>query len=282
MSQAQRTISAPVELEGVTLFTGADVRVRIGPAPPDAGVVFVRADLASPVRIPASVHRVAPSEHRTSLHADGARIETVEHCLAALYGLGIVNATVEVFGPELPIGDGSCLLFTDAIESVGVEDQGADRREIVIDREFEVVCDRTGARIRAMPPQNGDVGASMRYALDYGSGAPIPAHEAAFDTGTDDFDDALAYARTFSTAQEAAFARSQGLFTHLTPRELLVIGDDGPIDNALRSDDEPARHKVIDMLGDLALAGAPLRGRIVGERSGHALNHALALRLAEL
>ncbi len=280
MSARQRTLSGAIEIEGVGLFTAAPARVRLLPAEADSGIVFVRADLADPVRIPASIDLLAPAEHRTALTAGGARVETVEHVLAACMGMGIDNAVVEVFGPELPIGDGSARFFTQRIEAVGVVELAAARRVLRVESAVTVVCDRTKARIEAFPPApDQPPGMRATYALDYGAGAPIEPHEAAFDTASSDFAQAIAPARTFSTLAEAEQARKMGLFLHLSPKEMLVIGPDGPIENELRFDDEPARHKLLDLVGDLALAGRPIHGRVRATHSGHALNHELARTL---
>ncbi|GAB4556057.1 MAG: UDP-3-O-acyl-N-acetylglucosamine deacetylase [Phycisphaerales bacterium] len=274
----QRTLAGDTTITGVGLFTGAPSRVVLRPADADAGIVFVRTDTPQPVRIPASLDHLAPAEHRTALHAHGVRLETVEHCLAALAGLAIDNATIEVHGPELPIGDGSCLLFTEAIEPVGIAELDAPARMLVVREPIEVTCEQTGAVLRAEPSTNDP---EYRFELDYGPDAPIHSHHAEIALCPETFCADLAFARTFSTLREAEAARAMGLFTHLEPKDMLVIGPDGPIDNALRRDDEPARHKVIDMIGDLSLVGRRLHGRFIGQRSGHALNHALARALTD-
>jgi UDP-3-O-acyl N-acetylglucosamine deacetylase len=278
-SRRQRTLAAPVEVAGVALFHPVETRARILPADADMGFVFVRTDLGAAARVPAHIDNVVPAHHRTALEANGARVETTEHCLAALVGMGIDNAIIEVDAPELPIGDGSCAIFADAIARAGATEQDAPRRELVVREPVIATCAETGARIEAHPLEDGATVTDLRYELDYGAASPIGAHDASFALGRDDFARDLAPARTFSSVDEAQRAREMGLFHHLTPEQMLVIGPDGPVDNALRRPDEPARHKVIDMIGDLALAGVRLRARVVGLRSGHALNHELCRRL---
>ncbi len=272
----QRTLARAVRIEGVGLFTAQPVTVRIRPAEPSTGVVFIRTDTDPPTRIVANIAHLAPAEHRTAIGIDRVRIETVEHCLAALAGLGIDNAVIEIDGPELPIGDGSCALFTEPIQRVGTVEISEPCRVLVVHEPVTVTDPETGAELRALPLDDPDAPSEYTYELDYGPGAPIPAHSASVALTPESFLRDLAFARTFSTAQEVSAARSMGLFTHLEPKDMLVIGPDGPIDNALHRPDEPARHKVIDMIGDLSLAGKTLRGRFIGTRSGHHLNHELA------
>jgi UDP-3-O-acyl-N-acetylglucosamine deacetylase len=147
----------------------------------------------------------------------------------------------------------------------------------------EVVVERGGARIVAGPRTGA--GCLFRYELDYGPAAPIAAQSASWDSGTPDaaevYEREVAPARTFCTEAEARAFRAAGLFGDRSPRDMLVIGEEGPIDNAYRFENEPARHKLLDLIGDLALVGRPLHGEVVAMRSGHALNHELAAALAD-
>ena len=272
-AEHQQTVARETTVEGVTLFTGAHARVTFRPAEPDHGIVFVRADLPGQPRIPARADAISPADHHTALQHDGARVDTVEHCLAATAGLRIDNVLVEVQGPELPIGDGSCAHFVEALEHAGTKRLDATAREIVVTAPIEVRCDDSGATITAQPTSGTP---RYDYHLDYGEGAPIEPHEAGAHCTPEDFRHDLAFARTFSTLRQAEEARAMGLFTHLSPEDILVIGPEGPVNNALHRPDEPARHKVVDMSGDLALVGARLRAHVIGHRSGHALNHARA------
>lgn len=283
-----RTPARPAVVTGIGLFTGRAATATIAPAPPGTGIVFMRVDLPGRPVIPASIDRVVrdparlglpiPSPARcTVLAAEDPRafVVTVEHVMSALAGLGVTDARIDLDGPELPAGDGSALPFTDAIVAVGMCENASGSEPIVVTRAIKVE-DGRGGRIEATPA--GDT--VMRYELDYGPGAAIAPHAAEWRYGGGDYAEAVAPARTFCLADEARAMRAAGLLTHLTPGDMLVIGPDGPIDNAYRCADEPARHKLLDLIGDVALAGRPIRGRIVAHRSGHALNHELARALA--
>jgi len=272
----QRTLRGAAEVRGVGLFSGAHVTARLLPADPDTGVVFRRADLPGSPPIPARVASVQDRPRRTALQAGSASVETVEHCLAALVGLGIDNALIEVDGPELPAGDGSAMPYAEAIRSLGAAEQAAPRRPLVISEPITV---REGeATVAALPADYP--GLEMFYVLDYGDLSPIRPQTHGYSlplkADPEGFVTRIAPARTFTTEAEAEEARKRGLFAHLTPSEMLVIGPTGPIDNAYRFDDEPVRHKLLDLIGDLALVGRPIQGRIVAIRSGHALNHRMA------
>lgn len=285
----RRTVKSTAEFRGITLFTGVQSRIAIRPAAAGEGIVFFRIDLPGAVRIPARSTHIVPETRRTVLAANpadraGPSVQTVEHVMSALAGLGITDALVEVEGPEAPIGDGSALPFVQAIAAAGIEELAGSAIEPIVVRERIEIEDGRGGRVVAEPRQ--EAGLELVYHLDYGPAAPLPQQTAKFVSlpGADDYAAAIAPARTFSTLDEAMAMRKMGLFGHLTAAEMLVIGPQGPVDNAYRFSDEPARHKVLDMVGDLALAGGgrPIRGRITAWRTGHALNHAMAGRLAGL
>lgn len=283
----QRTLGSPARVEGVGLFSAAKATVTLHPAPPDHGLVFRRCDVPGAAPIPALVDLVEARPRRTALRGESpaAGVETVEHLLSALAGMGIDNALIDLEGPEVPIGDGSARMFVEAIAAAGL-------RELHHPRAFlhtpaPLTVQDGSASIAYFPPSGADRadGAlELTYVLDFGDGAPTPAAPIPRQSFTCLIDPAryareVAPARTFSTRAEAEAARAAGMFKHLTTRDLLVIGPDGPIDNAYRFPDEPARHKLLDLLGDLALAGGPVRGRMVAVRSGHALNQAMAQAL---
>jgi len=295
----RRTVSTAAEVRGITLFTGVQSGVIIKPADRGNGITFSRADMGGHTPIPASVDHVIPETRRTVLAVNvndasaadkgSVSVQTVEHIMSALAGLGITDAIVEVDGPELPIADGSALPFVEAIVAAGIMNLGGGVVEPIVIREPIEIIDPRGVAAGRIVAEPGDAtGLELIYHLDYGSAAPLPAQTARFVStpGSDAYAAAVAPARTFSTLDEAQAMRKMGLFGHLTATEMLVIGPDGPVENAYRFSDEPARHKLLDMLGDLALAGGgvgrPIRGRITAWRSGHALNHAMARRLAEM
>ena len=284
----RRTVSRAAEFRGITLFTGVQSRVTVKPAAAGTGVVFVRAELAPHEPIPAIASHVAPESRRTVLAMNPAdrtspSVQTVEHVMSALAGLGITDAHVEVEGPEMPIADGSARPFVEVILAAGVKELGQVIDPIVIRERIEIVDPRGEAAGKIIAEPREGPGFELVYHLDYGPSAPLPPQSVRFvsNPGSDDYAAAIAPARTFSTLDEAMMMRKMGMFAHLTPAEMLVIGPEGPVDNTYRFSDEPARHKLLDMLGDLALAGAgrPIQGRVTAWRSGHALNHAMARKL---
>ncbi len=274
----QRTLASEVVVSGRGLLSGVMAEARILPAEADSGIAFERVDLDPPVRIPATVDHAVPRSRRTALRSGEASIDTVEHCLSALAGLGIDNALIRLSGPELPCGDGSALPYVDAVTDAGVTDLEPPRRVFCI-RE-PVVIEEGRSMIAALP--SDQPGLKVVYELDYGEHSDrIGRQTISFDPCQLDYRRDIAPARTFSLQEEAESLQAQGLGTHLSPRDVLVIGPSGPIENAFRFADEPVRHKVLDVLGDLSLVGRPLQGSIVATRSGHALNRMLAVRLRE-
>jgi UDP-3-O-acyl N-acetylglucosamine deacetylase len=274
----QRTLAAPAEVRGVGFVTGHSVRLRLLPAPPNAGLAFVRTDLPGRPRIPARPDRVTSTNRRTTLGPPEAGVTLVEHVLATLAGLRVDNCTIELDGPEPPGLDGSAHGFREAVSAAGVVLQPA-RREVWAVTE-PVVATQNGATIALHPPAAAD-GPALRasYILDYGPIARIPrqAHTVAVSPQT--FARELADCRTFLLEEEAHVLREQGVGRHLTADQLLVFGPRGLIDNTLRYGDEPARHKVLDLIGDLSLCGFDLVGHVVAYRSGHSLNVELARAL---
>lgn len=277
----QRTVAAQSMVAGKGLMLGRDATLTILPAPPDHGIVFERTDLERPVVIPALVSNVIPNARRTTLKAGDVTIETVEHCMSALRGLGIDNALLRLSGPELPCGDGSAMPFVEIIRSAGgTAEQDAPRRMFKL-RETVSVTDGD-ASIAAIPADSPG-GMRVMFDLDYGANSTRIPHQAwSFDPLRDDYVTEVAPARTFSLKEEAEVLWQAGLCRHLTPRDVLVIGDDGPIQNEYRFADEPVRHKVLDALGDLALIGTIVECQVVCNRSGHGLNRQLGMKLSRL
>jgi UDP-3-O-[3-hydroxymyristoyl] N-acetylglucosamine deacetylase len=270
----QRTLRRPASVDGVGYWSGRNVRVELLPAPAGSGVVFVRGDRSVPVRISATVDNRAEATQRTALAVAGVRVEMVEHLMSALAGLGVDCCFVRVSEPELPGLDGSARAFVEAVDAAGIESLGAPAEPLVVD---EVV--RVGdadSWIEASPPRHP--GLSVEYELDYGT-APIGRQTLSLKVTPDTYRTDLAAARTFISAAEADRLRAAGLGLAATPRDLLVFDATGPIDNQLRWPDECVRHKVLDLVGDLALVGRPLHAHVRARRSGHRLNGELAARL---
>lgn len=273
----QRTIARPVELEGVGFVTGATVRLSFQPAPPSTGVVFVRTDLDSPVRIPACLSQVTGTKRRTVLGRAPAQVELVEHVLAALSGLRIDNCYVELDAPEPPGLDGSAWRFVNALQQAGIVLQAARRAIWTVDT--PVVVSSNGATIALHPSEQDEF--KISYTLDYGNQSAIGRQCHTQVLTPDCFVNDLAASRTYIFEEEAAELRRQGIGSRTTAADLLVFGPHGPINNRLRYSNEPARHKVLDVVGDLSLLGHDLRGHVVAYRSGHAMNVALVRILTQ-
>ena len=271
----QRTIKTPVSMEGKGLFTGQPCTMRFLPAEVDAGITFQPPGSAE--ALPALVANVVDRPRRTSLQAGEVMVETVEHVLAAVAGMGIDNVHIEVSSSETPSTDGSPLPFVAVLQQAGIQDQDAKQKVFIIDEPVAVSHD--DAMLAAMPGPTDCL--DILYDLDYSEVPSIGHQVLAYRLDADDFASQIAPARTFSLAAEAQAMQAQGIGAHLTPKDVLVMGPDGPIDNELRFDDEHVRHKISDLVGDLALLGCHLRGRIVAYKSGHELNHQLVRQLAE-
>lgn len=257
---------------GPGLFTGIDGRVEVGPAGRRLtirrGITSAAVDvsLVDPTPTLPGVPAGFPVRNTTLRLADGVSVATVEHVLSAAAGLGQWGATLHVDGPEVPIDDGSASAFTTMLAGAG---QG--EVEPIVPRD-EVTVTEGSATIVIRPRR--ERGLRFTYRLDYGPGSPLTPQEATWEGDAAAYAAEVAPARTFSLAHEVAMATRAGLFKRFTPRELLVIGDDGqPIENAWRFANEAARHKLLDLIGDLALLGRPLQAEVVATRSGHALAH---------
>lgn len=274
----QHTLAAPVTVTGKGLLLGEEAVVTIHPAPPGHGIVFVRTDIHPPVQIPALVCNVAERARRTTLKVGAATVETVEHCMSAFAGLRIDNALVEIDGPELPCGDGSAAPFVDPILAAGIVEQDAPR--IIYKISEPVIVEEEGAMLAAFPSKDDRF--SLVFDLDYGGlSHRIKRQTQAFTFNNGDYEHEIYRARTYSLREEAQALWERGMCRHLSPKDVLVIGDDGPIDNAYRFENEPVRHKIVDLLGDLYLIGGEVHGRFVAHRSGHSLNRRMCLKILE-
>jgi len=276
----QQTIRRDVEIEGRGLFTGEVCALRVRPAPPNSGIWFIRTDQSPPIRISATVENVSRRSRRTSLRNGTVAIETVEHCLGACAGLGIDNLQLELKGNELPGLDGSCLGFVQQLREAGIAEQEAPCSVHVVGDVIRVV--EGDSELIALPPlsSKSDV-LDIAYDLDYGPGNPIGRQYYRFTVTPDGFEANIAPARTFVLEKEAAELRAHGLGAHLGYQDIVVFGDEGPIENPLRFPDECVRHKILDLIGDLSLLGSALVGRIYARKSGHSLNHELVRALRE-
>jgi UDP-3-O-acyl N-acetylglucosamine deacetylase len=257
-----------VELLGVGFLTGASVSLRLQPAPPSTGVVFVRSDLRNRTQIPAYIEQVTGTARRTTLGRAPAQVALVEHVLAAMAGMRIDNCYVEVNAPEPPGLDGSALQFVELVRRAGARLQPAQRT--IWATETPLVVAHNGACLTLHPGQEQAL--QITYILDYGAHSPIDCQRATYIITPENFANEIACSRTFILESEAEELRRQGLGSHTTLADLLVFGRNGPIDNRLRHANEPARHKILDLVGDLSLFGFDLVGHVVAYRSGHPLN----------
>jgi UDP-3-O-acyl N-acetylglucosamine deacetylase len=264
----QQTIARPCAVSGFGYWSGQDAVVEFHPAPPHTGVVFVRDDVPAFNRIAARVQHRVEVPRRTALAEGAARVEMIEHVMAALAGLQIDNCEVHVAAAEIPGCDGSSQPFVSALLEAGITPQDASRPRLIVTEVTRVGDENAWVEMR---PVKGDR-LSLTYKLDYGPNHPIGKQSFSLDVTPQSFCSELASARTFLMQEEAEWLRQRGLGTRVTPRDLLVFGPDGVIDNALRYEDECVRHKTLDLVGDLALAGCDLVGQVVACRSGHRLN----------
>jgi UDP-3-O-[3-hydroxymyristoyl] N-acetylglucosamine deacetylase len=265
----QRTVKSPVRGEGVGLHSGELATFTILPAAPDTGLVFVRTDLCPPVEIPATTDHVVHTVLATSLGHDGASVQTVEHLIAALAGLGVDNARIEVDGPEVPILDGSAERFVELIQKAGgTRAQRQPKRFLVVKKPI-TVTDETGEKFARLEPSSCF---SLEATIDFNH--PI-VNRQSFGLILSDtaFVRELAPARTFGFAKDVARMHAAGLARGGSLDNAVVV-DDYSVQNpdGLRFPDEFVRHKLLDAVGDLALLGAPIIGKYVGYKSGHALN----------
>lgn len=270
----QQTIAHPCHVSGRGYWSGKAISLMLLPAEANTGIQFQRVDLPDTPCVAALAGNREETPLRTRLVNDNCAVEMVEHVMAALHGLQIDNCVVQCNSHEMPAMDGSALGYALAIEQAGVQKQTIPCRRVVIEEPL-----RIGGQdqwIMAMPC--GSDGLFCEYRLDYGPQSTIPGGTFQTQITPDTFMSHIAPARTFVTSQEAEFLQMQGLAGHVTHRDLLVFGPNGPIDNSLRFDNECVRHKLLDLVGDLALSGVEIHGRLVAYRSGHALNG----RMAEL
>jgi len=271
----QKTIKSEGKIAGKGMFGGKDAQVTFRPASADCGVVFVRTDVPEPVRISAVAPNIAERSRRTSIKRGPVSIETIEHCLAALNAMEIDNVIVEVEGPELPAPDCSSAEYFKLLKCIGAVEQEAARKELVIREPISITVGDSS--IYALP--NCDDSLSITYDLDYGGHTGIGRQIFSCQVTADSFERHLAPARTFLLEAEAKQFQARGIGTHLSPRDILVIDSEGPIKNSFRFPNECVRHKIVDLIGDLALVGRAVKGRIVAYKSGHSLNQQLVKRL---
>jgi UDP-3-O-acyl N-acetylglucosamine deacetylase len=274
----EHTIASHCEISGRGYWSGKDVRVTCCPAPTGTGIVLVRSDLPGQPECPATTQFATGVSFRTNLANGDAKFEMVEHLMAALAGLEIDNCRVEISAEELPGLDGSSLAYVNALQEAGLVIQAAASQPLIIRDSFRI--EHSGGYVAVSPSDQGE--AVYEYCLDYGPHSAIRQQSFRCVQTPHTFARQVASARTFVTAEQASQLRHSGVASHVTHQDLLVISDDGPVDNEYRFRNECARHKTLDLIGDLSLAGVTLIGQFTSVRGGHQLNGMVAQRLAEL
>jgi UDP-3-O-[3-hydroxymyristoyl] N-acetylglucosamine deacetylase / 3-hydroxyacyl-[acyl-carrier-protein] dehydratase len=276
----QHTLARAATITGRGLLGGQPARLTFKPAPLNHGLVFSRTDLGGKL-VPALVQHIVKRARRSTLRCGDATVDTTEHCLSAAAGLGLDNLLIELDAPETPNVDGSAAPFAAALLEAGLQPQDAPRTTMVVSEPVMVrLDDQTLAAVPSDEP-----GLQIMYDLDY-TGTPALGRQVfTFRLGGaagQDYASQIAPARTFVLEAEVQALLSKGMGQHLTASDVLVVGPDGPVaPNRFHFPNEAVRHKILDLIGDLALLGAPIQGRIIASRSGHALNHVLVRALAK-
>ena len=266
----EQTIAAPIAFSGVGLHSGAPVTMRLLPAPAGSGIVFRRTDLDN-FEIPATGRNVAKVSYATSLMRQGVLISTTEHLLSAFIGMGIDNVIVELDNLELPILDGSAKPYVDAFLEAGIKIQRRRREYIRVLKPVEV---QEGDKFIGVYPGEGY---SISYEIQFP--APIGYETFCVDLETETYGCEIAAARTFGYKADEQKLRDMGLIRGAGPENAIILTPKGPENGPLRFGDEYVRHKVLDLIGDLALAGKRIQGKVVATRAGHAMHTALVSHL---
>jgi UDP-3-O-[3-hydroxymyristoyl] N-acetylglucosamine deacetylase len=266
----EQTIAAPLEFAGVGLHSGAPVTMRLLPAAAGSGIVFRRTDLDN-FEIPATGRNIAKVSYATSLMRQGVLISTTEHLLSAFVGMGIDNIIVEIDNLELPILDGSALPYVEAFSRVGIREQRRRRETLRVLHPVEV---REGEKFIGVYPGPGY---RISYTIDFP--APIGQQKTCVDLAAETYGSDIAPARTFGYKADERKLRDMGLIRGASAENAIILSKSGPENGPLRFPDEYVRHKVLDLIGDLALAGHRLEGHVVAVRAGHAMHTAFVSRL---
>jgi len=282
VSRQQSTIRTIVEFSGVGLHSGEEATISLKPAEANQGVVFVRSDLPGKPRIAVRPDTTSSRMRRTCVSTNGAEVQTVEHLLSCLAGLGLDNVEIEIDGPEVPGADGSALPFLELLREAGRVGLGVPRAEIRLAGPIHLAEGR--GSLFAVPTDEGlTVSYTFEWWSDHGdidAACPVfaPQHFTV-NLNEESYAREIAPARTFVANVEAEKLRSQGLGLGADYSNTLVVGPHGVIENQMRFPDEFVRHKILDLVGDLALLGADLKAHIVAVKSGHELNRRLVERI---
>ncbi|WP_146453959.1 UDP-3-O-acyl-N-acetylglucosamine deacetylase [Rubripirellula tenax] len=277
-SRNEHTTAVTCMIHGRGYWSGQAVTVTVHPAPMGTGICMVRTDLDSRPQCVANVSHREDASLRTNLVCGDARFQMVEHLMAALAALEIDNAIVEIDREELPSLDGSSLAFVEQLSRAGLVIQARPKQRLIVHDRYRVGS--SSGWVEAMPSKHGET--YYEYQLSYDDETPIAPQAFGIELTPDRFIREIAPARTFVTAEQAEQIRATGLASHVTNQDLLVIDETGPIENSFRFANECARHKTLDMIGDLALTGVEIVGRFTSFRGGHNLNGRMAAQLHKL
>ena len=270
----QTTLAAEASYTGIGLHSGREVHMVLKPAPADTGLVFVRTDLEGQPKIHATASNVTSTMRATTVEENGCKVFTIEHLMSAFHALRIDNCYIEIDAEEPPVADGSSLAFFQKMKDAGVKELAAERKEIVIDKVYRI-DDEESNRFVMVLPYDG-------FRVSFTSVNPhklIGVQYENFEISPELYEREIAPARTIAYEQEIEALRSMGLGLGGTLESVIVYNDEGWL-NPLHFEDELVRHKILDVIGDLRLAG-PIRGHVIAVASGHALNTNLAKKLVE-
>lgn len=268
----QTTLRESIEISGVGLHTGVDVNMILRPAPENTGYIFVRTDLDN-FEIPASVEYISHCSYATTLMRRGVVLSTCEHLLSALRGCGVDNCFIDLDNIEIPILDGSSENFVEFIEKVSIVEQTSPRRTLLIKDKVEI--DSQGRKMTVEPAENFEIDCVIDFPHPF-----INRQTFNFVLGNGSFSREIASARTFGFTHEIEMLRKANLALGGSLDNAIVLTEDGMLNETpLRYDDEFVRHKILDIIGDLALLGMPVKGKFTAEKSGHAIHAQLMSKL---
>jgi UDP-3-O-[3-hydroxymyristoyl] N-acetylglucosamine deacetylase len=273
MNAQRKTINTPVSISGIGLHSGIYTTVELRPSSPGNGITFVRADLDG-LRIPALQAWTTALDYATTVGKDDVSVGTVEHLLSAVMACGITDVEIHIDGPEVPIVDGSALPFMHLIDAAGVRGLGTEIPLLRLREPIEVV---DGEKFIRMAPANHLM---LKYKIDF-SHPVIGRQSFSFDYHHDSFLKKIAPARTFGFVRDVEKMRAAGLARGGSVENCIVLDDEVVMNGPLRFRDEFVRHKILDLLGDLALIGRPIAGEITANRAGHALHSRFVARVLE-
>jgi UDP-3-O-[3-hydroxymyristoyl] N-acetylglucosamine deacetylase len=268
----QTTLAKPVEISGVGLHTGVEVNMTLRPAPENTGYIFVRTDLDG-FEIPASVEYISHCSYATTLMRRGVVLSTCEHLLSALRGRGVDNCFIDLDNIEIPILDGSSENFVELIEKAGTVEQASPRRTLVIKKRIEI--ENQGRKMSVEPAEDFEIDCVIDFPHPF-----INRQKFNFVLNNGSFSREIASARTFGFTHEIEMLRKANLALGGSLDNAIVLTENGMLNETpLRFDDEFVRHKILDIIGDLALLGMPVRGKFTAEKSGHAIHAQLMSKL---